>query len=66
MRQKEIEQENKKIAERLLHPKMSRDVSIKKFDKFYQQEQNHSRIRSRFSDRSQTIMQSLALGGLKM
>jgi hypothetical protein len=49
-----------------MHPKMSKDVSLKKFNKFYQQEQDHARVRSRFSDRSKTIMQSLALGGLKM
>lgn len=49
-----------------MHPKMSKDVSIKNFNKFFLQEQNHSRVRSRFSDRSQSIMKSLALGGLKM
>ena len=66
IRQKEIDAENKKIAQRIMHPKMSKDVSTKKFNRFYEKEQSYSRIRSRFSDRSQGIMESLALGGLKM
>ena len=45
---------------------MSKDVSVRKFNKFFQKEQSYSRIRSRFSDRSQGIMQSLAFGNLKM
>jgi hypothetical protein len=66
LRQKEIEVENKKIAQRIINPKMSKDVSVKKFNRFYEKEQSYSRIISRFSDRSTSIMQSLALGGLKM
>ncbi len=45
---------------------MDKDINFSKFNKFYQQEQSYSRIRSRFSDRSQSIMQSLALDGLKL
>lgn len=45
---------------------MDKDINFNKFSKFYQQEQSYSRIRSRFSDRSQSIMQSLALDGLKL
>lgn len=66
MRQKEIELENKKIAQRIINPKMSKDINSIKFNRFFEKEQSYSRIRSRFSDRSQGIMESLALGGLKM
>ena len=66
MRVKEIEAENKKIAQRILHPKMAKDISSSKFNKFYDEHQSHSRVRSRFSDRSQSIIQSLAFDGLKL
>ena len=45
---------------------MAHDMNVKKINKFYEQEQSYSRIRSRFSDRSKGIMETLALGGLKM
>ena len=61
----EIENENKKIAQRILHPKMAKDINFTKMAKLYEKEQSYSRIRSRFSDRSQTIMESLAFGNLK-
>ena len=48
-----------------MHPKMSKDVSRKNFHKFFEKEQSYSRIRSRFSERSTGIMQSLALKNLK-
>jgi hypothetical protein len=66
IRMKEIELENRKIAQRIMHPKMSRDVNFSSFVKFYEREQSYSRVRGKFSDRSQTIIQSLALGGLKL
>lgn len=43
---------------------MAKDMNYLKLCKFYQQEQSYSRIRSRFSERSQSIMQSLALDNL--
>ena len=49
-----------------MNPKMSKDINSTKFHKFFQKEQSYSRIRSRFSDRSTSIMKSLAFGGLKM
>jgi hypothetical protein len=65
MRLKEIERENKKIAQRIMHPKMAKGLNFNKMENDFEKEQSYSRIRSRFSDRSQSIMQSLALDGLK-
>lgn len=36
------------------------------YDKEYERQQEYMRIRSRFSERSKSIMQSLMLDGLKM
>ena len=66
MRFKEIEEENKKIAQRIEKPKMSKDMRFKVYDKEYEKQQEYMRIRSRFSERSKSIMQSLMLDGLKM
>jgi hypothetical protein len=66
IRLQEIDLENKRIAARIMHPKMGKEMNYLKLCKFYQQEQSYSRIRSRFSERSQSIMQSLALGNLKL
>ena len=66
LRQIEIDTENKKIANRIMHPKMAKDMNVKKMVKLYEKEQSFCRIRSRFSDRSQNIMQSLALDTLKL
>lgn len=49
-----------------MNPKMAKDINYNKMIKFYEKQQSYSRIRSRFSDRSQNIMQSLALGNLKI
>jgi len=66
MRLKEIELENKKIAQRILHPKMTKGLNFNKMQNQFEKEQSYSRIRSRFSERSQSIMQSIALDGLKL
>lgn len=66
LRQQEIELENKKIAARVLKPKRGKETDYLGLCNFYEKEQGYSRIRSRFSERSQTIMQSLALDGLKL
>lgn len=66
LRQQEIERENKKIAMRIMKPKRGKDVDYLGLCDFYEKEQSYSRIRSRFSERSQTIMQSLAFDGLKL
>lgn len=49
-----------------MHPKRDKETNKSKMAKFYEQEQSYSRIRSRFSERSQSIIQSLAFGGLKL
>ena len=45
---------------------MAKEMNYLKLCKFYNQEQSYSRVRSRFSERSQSIMQSLALDNLKL
>jgi hypothetical protein len=66
LRQQEIERENKQIAARILRPKRGKETDYLGLCNFYEKEQGYSRIRSRFSERSQTIMTSLALDGLKL
>lgn len=52
-----------KIAMRLMNPKKS-GIDFKSFDKSFKKDQETVKIRSRYSDKNQEIIKSLALQGL--
>ncbi len=54
------------MATRISNPKANKQNKIKELDKSYAREQEYLRIRSRFSERSKSIMKSLMLDGLKL
>lgn len=54
------------MAQRIMNPKMKKDNSNDTLHKFYQQKQSDSRVRRRFSNRSQNVMQTIALDSMKL
>ena len=54
------------MATRISNPKIKKQNKLKELDKSYAKEQEYLRIRSRFSERSKSIMKSLMLDGLKI
>lgn len=64
-KEKEILRENAKIAGRIVNPKTVRTLAISELNRSYEKHQEHMRTRSRFSEKNQEIVKSLALQGLK-
>lgn len=54
------------MQQRISNPKRNKEISYDDMQKFFAKEQSHSRVIRRFSQRSQSIMNSITLEGMKM